>query len=105
MAEANAKYFKVNLILINVSTRIGVQEKESISQECVVLIQKAVPRVTVWHHLAEPCDAKPNCNPRDIFFDQYLTLMKDSYTLHIIFRMDESGSYFKGGQISGEQGT
>ena len=30
MANANAKYFKVNLILIHVSTPIGVQEKESI---------------------------------------------------------------------------
>ena len=25
----------------------------------------------------------PNCNPRDIFLGQYLTLMKDSYSLNI----------------------
>ena len=39
MADANAKYFKVNLILIHVSPPIGVQEKESIM---------SVTRVTVW---------------------------------------------------------
>ena len=30
MADANTKHFKVNLILIHVSTPIGVQEKEFI---------------------------------------------------------------------------
>ena len=25
---------------------------------CEVLIEKSVPRVAVWHHEAEPCDAK-----------------------------------------------
>ena len=48
MADTNAKYFEVNLILIHVSTPIGVQEKESIMSE--VPIEKSVPRVTIWHH-------------------------------------------------------
>ena len=29
-----------------------------ILHECEVLIQKSVPRVTVWHLKALPCDAK-----------------------------------------------
>ena len=29
-----------------------------ILHECEVLIEKSVPRVTVWHHEAPPCDAK-----------------------------------------------
>ena len=37
MAEANAKYFKVDLILINMLTPIDVQEKR-IYHECEVLI-------------------------------------------------------------------
>ena len=29
-----------------------------ILHECEVLVEKSVPRVTVWHHSAEPRDAK-----------------------------------------------
>ena len=29
-----------------------------ILHECEVLIEKSVPRVTVWHHEAPPSDAK-----------------------------------------------
>ena len=29
-----------------------------ILHECEVLIEKSVPKVTVWHHSAEPRDAK-----------------------------------------------
>ena len=60
MADANAKYCKVNLIFA--LTPIGVQEKESIMSVSQSLVM-------------------PNCNPRDRFFDQYLTVMKDSYIL------------------------
>ena len=56
MADANSIYFKVNLSLIYVSTPIGVQEKESIMSIRHDL--KTAPRVTVWHHSAEPRDVK-----------------------------------------------
>ena len=32
--------------------------RKRIYHESEVLILKSVPRVKVWHHLAEPCDAK-----------------------------------------------
>ena len=41
-----------------------------ILHECEVLIEKSVPRVTVWHHEA----------PRDRFVDQYLKLMIDYFS-------------------------
>ena len=44
--------------------------------ECEVLIEKSVLKVTVWHHEA----VMPNCDPRDRFLDQYLTLMIDSFS-------------------------
>ena len=46
--------------------------------ECEVLIEKSVTRVTVWHHEALPSDAK--LYPRDIFLDQYLTLMIEYFS-------------------------
>ena len=57
-------------------------------------MDKSVPRVTVWHHSAEPRDAKtvtlgtdlsirsrvmPNSDPRDRFVHPYLILMSDFY--------------------------
>ena len=36
----------------------SMQEKESNKHEFEERIDKPVPRVTVWHHLAEPHDAK-----------------------------------------------
>ena len=47
--------------------------------ECEVLIEKkSVPRVTVWHHQALLSGDK--LYPRDRFFNQYLTLMIDSFS-------------------------
>ena len=43
-------------------------------------MDKSVPRFTVWHHSAEPRDAKNN-DPWDKFVCPYLTLMSDSYIL------------------------
>ena len=43
---------------------------------CQVRMDKSVPRVTVWHHSAEPHN-----DPWDRFVHPYLTLMSDSYSL------------------------
>ena len=42
-----------------------------ILHECEELIEKSVPRVTVWHHEAPP---------RDISVDQYIKLMIYSFS-------------------------
>ena len=47
-----------------------------IFHECEVLIEKSVPRVTVWQHKVLTSIAK--LYPRARFLDQYLTLMIDS---------------------------
>ena len=41
-------------------------------------MDKSVPRVTIWHHSAEPRDAKTMAH-WDRFVHPYLTLMSDSY--------------------------
>ena len=69
MADANAKYFNVNLIFIHVSTPIGVQEKESVPR-----VQFGITRQSL---------VMPNCNSRGRFLDQYLSLMKNSYILSL----------------------
>ena len=46
-------------------------------------MDKSVPRVTVWHHSAEPRDAKIMTLGTD-FVRPYLTLMSDSYSLHLL---------------------
>ena len=46
-----------------------------IYHECEVLIEKSVPRVTVWL-----CRVMPNCDPRDRFVNQYLKLMIYSFS-------------------------
>ena len=43
-------------------------------------MDKSVPRVTVWHHSAEPRDTKSNA-PWGRFVHPYLTLMSESYNL------------------------
>ena len=59
-----------------VSTIYGQQGQIiTILHECEVLIYKSVARVTVWHH-----KALLNCDRRDRFIDQYLTLMIDSFS-------------------------
>ena len=45
-------------------------------------MDKSVPHVTVWHHLAEPLDAK------DRFVHPYLTLMSDSYRISHVENSD-----------------
>ena len=64
--------------MINSSVGIKKCARERIYHQCKVRTDKSVPRVTVWHHSAEPCDAK-NSDPRDRFVFPYLTLMSDSY--------------------------
>ena len=49
-----------------------------ILHECEELIEKSVPRVTVWHHEAPPSDAKRD--PRDRFVVQFLKHMIDSFS-------------------------
>ena len=57
---------------------IQVNKIIRILHECEVLIEKSVPRDTVWHHEAPLSDAK--LDPRDRFADQYLKLMIDSFS-------------------------
>ena len=56
---------------------IGVQEK--IYHECEVLILKAVHRVQFG--ITQQSLVMTKCNPRDRFFDQYLTLRINSNSL------------------------
>ena len=50
--------FYVKLLLIQALAQNSVQEKEYIMSVSKVRTDKSVPRVTVWHHSAEPRDAK-----------------------------------------------
>ena len=36
----------------------------------------------------------PNCNPRDRFLDQYLTLMKDSLSIHLMSILSYGGPLY-----------
>ena len=80
MADANAKYFKVNLILIRVLETIGVQEKE-----LIMSVRYGSKNLSLGSHfgITQQSLVMPNCNPGDRFLDQYLTLMRDSYNLKL----------------------
>ena len=70
MVEMNAWFSKVKLALLKQYTR------ERIQHAFVDRIDKSVPRVTVWHHSAEPGDGKQrpseqNCLSYLIIIDSY----------------------------------
>ena len=58
------------------ASTLSIMNTIRIFHECVVLIEKSVPKVTVGHHEALPSDAK--LNTRDRFVDRYLKLIIDS---------------------------
>ena len=53
--------------------------RKRIYHGCSVRIENLSLGITVWHHKAQPGDAKQW--PSDGFFYPHLTLMKDSYIL------------------------
>ena len=51
--------------------------------ECEGMIDKSVPRITVWHH--EPCRVMTNGDPRDKFFYSTLTRIMDTFSCSTLF--------------------
>ena len=92
MVDANAGYLKVKLDLFkHLHPKF---ERKRIPHAFVDRIDKSVPRVTVWHHSAEPRDAKQwpsgqNClsysqtHDRFLYYKNIQCKMKNTFTMLI----------------------
>ena len=69
MADVNVGYLKVKMDLLKAVQEYArkriqhvfvdrIDNSSRIFHDCEVLIEKSVPRFTVWHHKAPPSDAK-----------------------------------------------
>ena len=59
MADVNVGYLKVKMDLLK-RWQQKVCKKKRIQHAYEDMIDNSVPRITVWHHSAEPSDALPN---------------------------------------------